>query len=133
MALVLVLALAGIDTRADEIVVIVNKDNTNIVETDFVVRVYIGRIKGWPDGTPVLVLDQPEDSSAREVFCQTVLRKSVPNVRAIWSQNIFTGKALPPRIESPDTAVKLAVAANRHAIGYIRMSQVDATVKVLGR
>ena len=129
----LALALAGIDARADEIVIIVNKDNTNIVDSDFVVRVYIGRIKGWPDGTPVLVLDQPEDSSAREVFCTSVLHKSVSNVKAIWSQNIFTGKALPPRIESPDTAVKLAVAANRQAIGYIRTSQIDATVRVLGR
>ena len=129
-----VLLMAGpLCARAEDIVIIVNRDNVNVVDAAFVQRVYVGAIKGWPDGKPVLVFDQPEGSDAREIFCTTVLKKSVTNVKAIWSQNIFTGKALPPRIESPDSAIKQVVAANRHAIGYIRASQVDATVKVLGR
>jgi ABC-type phosphate transport system substrate-binding protein len=118
---------------ADDIVIIVNRDNTNVVDASFVQRVYVGTIKGWPDGTKVMVLDQPEGSEAREVFCATVLKKSVTNVKAIWSQNIFTGKALPPKITTPDLAIKQAVASNVGAIGYIHASQLDATVKVLGK
>jgi ABC-type phosphate transport system substrate-binding protein len=121
------------DAFADDIVIIVNRDNMNVVDAAFVQRVYVGTIKGWPDGTKVLVLDQPEGSDAREAFCATVLKKSVNNVKAIWSQNIFTGKALPPKITTPDLAIKQTVASNIGAIGYIHASQIDATVKVLGK
>ena len=129
-----VLSMASpVEALADDIVIIVNRDNTNVVDAAFVQRVYVGTIKGWPDGTKVLVLDQPEGSDAREIFCTTVLKKSVTNVKAIWSQNIFTGKGLPPKVTSPDEAIKQAVAANIGAIGYIHASQLDATVKALGK
>ncbi len=118
---------------ADEVVVILNRDNTQAIDRDFVVRVYTGTLKGWPDGSPVFALDQAEDSEARQTFCTTVLGRSVANVRAVWSQNIFTGKGFPPRVISGDAEMKRLVATNRNAIGYIRASQVDSTVRVLGR
>ncbi len=113
--------------------IIVNNDNTFPVDREFVVRVYTGTIKGWPDGSPVFALDQPDDSEARQLFCTTILRKSVANVRAIWSQNIFTGKAFPPRVTTADGEMKRIVANNRNAIGYIRASQVDSSVRVVAR
>jgi ABC-type phosphate transport system substrate-binding protein len=132
-ALSIALVVGALDARAEDIVIIVNRDNPSVVDAAFVQRVYVGAIKGWPDGRPVLVFDQPEGSDAREVFCSTVLKKSVANVKAIWSQNIFTGKGLPPKVASPDEVMKQAVASNIGAIGYIRASQLDASVKVLGK
>jgi len=133
LSLFVLSTVSSVEALPDDIVIIVNRDNTNEVDTAFVQRVYVGSIKGWPDGTTVLVLDQPEGSDAREIFCTTVLKKSVTNVKAIWSQNIFTGKGLPPKITTPDLAIKQVVAANVGAIGYIHMSQLDATVKALGK
>lgn len=118
---------------AEDVVIIVNKDNTNVVDLTFVQRVYIGALKGWPDGSVVIMLDQPEGSEARDVFCTTVLKKSAPNVKAIWSQNIFTGKGLPPKVSTPDQAIKQFVAAHKGAIGYIRASQLDDSVKAVAR
>jgi ABC-type phosphate transport system substrate-binding protein len=131
----LLLALLAMSTGvfAEDIVIIINKDNANAVDTIFVQRVYVGTVKGWPDGSVVMVLDQPEGSEAREVFCSTVLKKSVPNVKAIWSQNIFTGKGLPPKVSSPDLAIKQFVATNKGAIGYIRASQLDDSVKTIAK
>ena len=54
-------------------------------------------------------------------------------MRAIWLQNIFSGNGLPPKIASPDAAVKLLVVNNRNAIGYILASQVDSTVRVIAK
>jgi len=132
MLSVWLLAAVGI-AHAEDVVVIMNKDNPNAVNTSFVVHIYTGAVRGWPDGSPVMAFDQAEDAEAREVFCTAVLRKSAANVRAIWSQNIFTGKGLPPKVVGADAAMKRMVAANRNAIGYIHASQVDDTVKVLGR
>lgn len=132
-AMLAVLLLAAPTASAEDVVVIVNKSNTHAIDADFIVRVYLGTVKGWPDGSSVVLYDQAEDSPAREAFCNNVLRKNVRNVKAIWSQNIFTGKGLPPKILSPDAAVKKAVASQPTAIGYILASQVDDTVRVVGR
>jgi ABC-type phosphate transport system substrate-binding protein len=119
--------------RADDVLVIINKDNPNAVNAEFVTRVYTGALKGWPDGNAVMVFDQSDETEVRELFCASVLRRSLANVKAIWSQNIFTGKGMPPKVAAPDAAMKRAVASNRYAIGYIRASQLDDTVKVAAR
>jgi ABC-type phosphate transport system substrate-binding protein len=116
---------------AEDIVVVMNRENANTIDLAYVARIYSGALKAWPDGSPVFALDQPEDSETRTIFSTQVLNRSVANMRAIWSQNIFTGKGLPPKIVSPDIEMKRLVATNRNAIGYIRATQVDGSVKVI--
>lgn len=132
-ALALVLACGANPAHADEVVVIVNKDNTNIVDRQYIARLYTGAVKGWPDGSPAFPVDQMEGSEARAAFYAAVVGKSQATMRAIWQQNIFSGNGLPPKIASPDTAMKALVATNRNAIGYILASQLDASVRVVGR
>jgi ABC-type phosphate transport system substrate-binding protein len=119
--------------HTDSIVVIMNRDNTNAVDLAYVNKVYSGTLKAWPDGSPVFALDHSEDSELRAQFSTQVLSRSVANMRAIWSQNIFTGRGLPPRVVSVDAEMKRLVASNRNALGYIRASQLDASVKAIER
>ena len=125
-------AAVTLSAHADEVVVIVNKDNPNVVDLAYVARIYTGAATRWPDGSPVFALDQPEDSATRASFTAAVIGRSVATVRALWSQNIFAGKGLPPKVVSPDVEMKRIVAANRHAIGYMLASQLDGSVKVVG-
>lgn len=118
---------------SDDVVVVMNRDNANTVDLAYVAKIYSGALKSWPDGSPVFALDQPEDSEIRANFSSQVLHRSVANMRAVWSQNIFTGKGLPPKVISPDLEMKRLVATNRNAIGYIRASQLDSSVKVIDR
>ncbi len=117
---------------ADDIVVIVHKDNAQAIDLNYVKQLYVGAVRGWPDGTPAFVLDQPDGSPGRELFSTSVLRRSPANVRAIWAQNIFTGRGLPPKIAA-DEQMKHIVAGNRNAVGYIRASDVDASVRAIER
>jgi ABC-type phosphate transport system substrate-binding protein len=126
------LIAAGV-RAADDVVVIINKDIPHIVDKDYVAGIYTGRIKGWPDGSPVFPLDQGESSPARAEFYATVVGRSQANIQALWAQNIFAGKGLPPKVATPGAEMKRLVATNRNAIGYIRASEVDDTVKVLLR
>lgn len=119
--------------RAEDVVVIMNKENTSPMDLAYVAKIYSGALKAWPDGSPVFALDLPEDSEVRVQFSIQVLNRSVANMRAIWSQNIFTGKAHPPRIVTPESEIKKLVGTNRNAIGYIRASLVDASVRVIAR
>jgi len=133
-ALIAVLVAGGhAATAADDIVVIVNKDNPHAVDRAFVMRVYTGVSKAWPDGSPVFPLDQDLGGDVRDAFCQEWLGRSQAAVGAIWAQNIFTGKALPPKIVAPDERMKKIVATNRNAIGYVRRSALDDTVRPLTR
>lgn len=116
---------------AEDLVVIVNKANANAVDKAFVVKVYMGQTKNWPDGEPVFALDQNERNPIRADFNSNILGKSNGNMKALWAQNIFSGKGLPPKVVDPDTEVKKIVSTNKNAIGYIKASNSDDTVKVV--
>jgi ABC-type phosphate transport system substrate-binding protein len=117
----------------DAVVVIVHKDNPHAIDRNYLVAIYTGRLKGWPDGSPVFPLDQSDGSSVREAFYLHFVGRTAANMQAVWAQNIFSGKGLPPKIASPDNEMKRIVSTNRNAIGYIRASEVDDTVRVLLR
>lgn len=121
----------GSAAHADDVVVIVHKDNPSQIDAAYVAQIYTGTLKGWPDGTPVFALDQMEDTPARKQFYTQIVGKSAAAMKAIWSQNIFAGKGLPPKVASPDAEMKRLVATNRNAIGYVLATQVDASVRVI--
>lgn len=116
---------------AADVVVIVNKANGNPIDKALVVKIYTGEAKNWPEGGPVFPIDQGEDSSIRAEFNQSILNKSNGNMKALWAQNIFAGKGLPPKVVDPDAEVKKIVNTNKNAIGYIRSSSVDDSIKVV--
>jgi len=128
----LLLIVFGSAARAGgHVVVIVNINNDYEVSREDVGSFYTGRMKGWPDGSPVFLLDQDETTEARELFYHDYVGKSIATMRALWAQNIFAGKGLPPKLASQDADMKELVASNKHAIGYILVSEMDDTVKVL--
>lgn len=121
----------SVSAWAADVVVIVNKANTNAVDKALVVKIYTGEAKNWPDGGPVFALDQGEDNPIRADFNSSVLGKSSGNMKALWAQNIFAGKGLPPKVVDLDAEVKKVVSTNKNTIGYIKASSVDDTVKVV--
>ena len=116
---------------ASDVVVIVNKTNTNPVDKAVVIKIFTGVTKSWADGGPIFAIDQGEDNPVRADFYSSVLGKSSGNMKALWAQNIFSGKGLPPKIVDPDAEVKKVVSTNKNAIGYIKASSVDDTIKVV--
>lgn len=126
-------AVAGDAAAGEEVVVIANKDNPQLIDRSYLVGIYTGRYKAWPDGSPVFTLDQSEHSPVREAFCVQFLGRTVVNMQAVWAQNIFSGRGLPPKIAAQDAEMKRIVSTNRHALGYIRASALDDSVRVMAR
>lgn len=131
IAALLLGALLIAPAQADDVVVIVNKDNTNPINRALVTKIYTGATRGWPDGTPIFALDQDDGSQIRADFYTNIIGKSRAAMRAIWAQNIFAGKGLPPKPVNPDAEMKKLVSSNKNAIGYIRASSVDNSIKVV--
>jgi ABC-type phosphate transport system substrate-binding protein len=130
------LALAALVTGvpgtafSGDFVVIVNKASTATVDKATVAKIYQGELKSWPDGTPAAAVDLPEDNPLRASFSTEVVGKSVANIKALWAQLVFSGKALPPKMVASDEDVKKAVSGAKGGVGYIKASAIDDTVKV---
>ena len=116
---------------ADNIVVIINKENNQQVTKEFITKVYLGKIGTWPDGSTVTAFDQAEENPIHDKFYTEILGKNPSLVKTIWTQNIFTGKRLPPKIANPDAEMIKLVSSNKNAIGYINAANVDGSIKVI--
>ena len=123
-------SLLAAPAMAGDYVIITNKANTNAVDKDFVAKIYKGEAKSWPNGDSVAAYDLPEDNPARVAFAQGVTGKSVSQMKALWGQLVFSGKAVPPKKMDSDDDVKKAVASNKGAVGYISAASADGSVKV---
>lgn len=119
---------------AADLVVIVNPDNPLAsLSVEDAKRIYLGKDKSFPNGDRIAAADQAENSPSRKKFYADVIQKSESQLKAYWSQMIFTGKDTPPEVIGNDAAVKKWVAENKNAIGYVDGSIADGSVKVLLR
>jgi ABC-type phosphate transport system substrate-binding protein len=120
----LILAVfTGANVQADEIVAITNLAATPISKQQ-IVDLFLGRASAW---TPI---DQTVDSEIYVDFYKKATGHDTAQVKAIWSRIVFTGRGRPPKQQPDSAAVKKAIAANPNAVGYIKKSAVDASVKV---
>ncbi|MEI7447330.1 MAG: substrate-binding domain-containing protein [Burkholderiales bacterium] len=131
LAAALALAAATLPALANDVVVIGNKDNANSVDKALIAKLYTGDARSWPDGGQAVLFDQPDDNQLRGIFYTTVVGRSPAQAKAAWAQLTFSGKATPPKVVDGDAEVKRAVAANKNAVGYIKATSVDDSVKVL--
>lgn len=129
----LTLYIAVTNATAD-VVVIVNPANplASLSKED-VKRIYLGKDTSFPSGDKAEPADQTEGTTTRGKFYAAVVEKSDAQVKAYWSQMIFTGKGTPPSVVGNDAAIKKWVAEHKDGIGYVDGSVVDGSVKVLLR
>ena len=128
-SLILSLAVVTNPVFAGDIVVIVNKSNTNTVDKDTVAKIYKGHFKNWPSGGEVADLTLPDDNPETGKFCNDIIGKSLSHMKQVWSQMMFSGQALPPKQVASDEEMKKTVNGNVNAIGFIKASSLDDSVK----
>lgn len=114
------------------IAVVVNPSSgaSSITQSD-AERLFLGKDKNLAGAGAVVPMDQAEGSKARAEFLQKVLNKNESQLKAYWSQLIFTGKGTPPAAVADDAAVKSWLASHANGISYIDSKAVDGSVKVL--
>ena len=117
-----------------EIVVVVNPANpVETLTNKELVDMYMGRSLYFPDGSLIIRLDQDPESEIRKQFYRSLVNKSVADVNAYWAKLLFTGRATPPQTVGGAKGVLQAVENNRNAIGYIDSSELNDSVKVVGK
>ena len=113
--------------------VIVHPDRARVRLTREQLRtIYLKQRRFWDDGTPIVALNREPGSADRETFSQRVLGAASAEFVTYWNEQYFDGIFPPPTLSS-SIAAKRYVAADRNAIGYVEVHDLDDSVHVLLR
>jgi ABC-type phosphate transport system substrate-binding protein len=118
---------------AEDVAVIVNKSNPAAGLTMIELRkIVLGQQTKWPDGKQIAVLmtrpGQPERDSTLKIVCgMTETDFTLHFMHASFNG----GTADPPRAVGSGAQVRQLVAGAPDAIGFIKASDVDGSVKVI--
>lgn len=127
------LSVSALVAHADVVVIANSSTSISSLSRDDVYRIYMGKMKFFPNGTKVIPIDQPVGTPARSTFYSDILHKSDSEMKAYWSRIIFTGQGNPPIQEANDFSVASTVAKNKNCIGYVDSSAANQDVKVVFR
>ena len=117
--------------QAEVVVVMSARSSVNSLSKAQVSQIFLAKSAALPDGSRAIPLDQTDGSAVRNDFYNRVAGKDAAQMRAYWSQLMFTGKAQRPKQLASDAAVVQAVAASPGTIGYVNASAVNSSVKVV--
>jgi hypothetical protein len=116
-------ARASAESPSSEFIVVVNRQNAaKSVSRDFLADAFLKKASRWDGGETIRTVDQRADSSARNAFSSSVLKRTVRAVRNYWQQRIFSGGDLPPPELDSDDAVVGYVARYPGGVGYVSRS-----------
>jgi ABC-type phosphate transport system substrate-binding protein len=114
-----------------EISVIVNAANTDPLDAKTIKRIYLGKIKAFPNGQSITVLTLEDSKPETEEFRESALKKSNSQFQSYWAKLAFTGKGTPPTEVSNDAEMISAIKADTSSIGFVDSSAVTGDVKVV--
>ncbi len=119
------------EPSATPIAVVVGRESfLKEITKDVLREVYLRRQRLWPNGTRAIPVNLPPSNPLREKFSRSVLGRSTQDLVAYWNDRYFEGITPPAVLPSP-AAVLVYLAVEPAAIGYLALSDVDDTCRVL--
>jgi hypothetical protein len=106
--------------RTDEFIVIVNPGNRlRAVSHAFLRAAFLRKATTWSSGETIRPVELGKRFAARARFARKVLRKTPAQRRAYWTQQIFSGKGIPPPEADSEAAMIAYVRRHPGAVGYL--------------
>jgi ABC-type phosphate transport system substrate-binding protein len=127
----LLLSLAASAATAEVVVVVSANNPVESLSRAQLTDIYLGRLNRFPNGDPVVPIDQRERSPTHDEFYSQYLGQSPAQIKAHWSKLIFTGRGQPPRAVPDDEAAAELVAENPNAIAYVDAGAVNERLRVI--
>jgi len=126
---------AGADqgTAIEPLVIVVNHSNpVNDLTFDELRRIFLGNRSHWPNGRRItLVMREPGEPERRTVLHE-VCGMNEDQFKNHFVHGLFTGEILvSPKILSSPVGVRKFIFNVPGAIGYLRVGDVDDSVKVV--
>lgn len=130
--LVLAAVLAAREAAAEELKVVVHPENpVTEVSRSFLREAFLKKSTRWTRGDAIRPIDLTRKNRARDRFTREVVKKTPAQLKSYWSQQIFSGKGVPPPEADTATSVVAYVLANKGAVGYLPADAETHGVKVV--
>lgn len=129
--LFLCVAIFAASASAEVVVVVSAASTITRLAPENIAKIFLGKVTTFPNGVNAVPVDQAEGSAIRNEFYAKVARKNSSQLTAYWAKVIFTGDGFPPKQLDGNMAVRKAVANDPNTIGYIEISAVDSSVRVI--
>jgi ABC-type phosphate transport system substrate-binding protein len=119
--------------EAEPLAIVVNRSNPmSEISLADLRKLYRGQRSRWSNGRRVTLVMRDPGTPEREAILQTLYGVDEDAYRRGFLQAVFTGEAIgAPRVLASPNGVLRFVFNVPGAIGYVRASEVDATVKTL--
>jgi ABC-type phosphate transport system substrate-binding protein len=113
--------------------IIANRSNTvNGLTMAELRKLFLGDRGHWPDGHRVTLVMREPGEPERQTILRDVCQMNENDFKNHFLHGLFTGEILvSPKILDTPTGVRKFIFNVPGAIGYLRQTDVDATVKVL--
>jgi ABC-type phosphate transport system substrate-binding protein len=122
----------GSVAASDDYKIIVHPENpVTAVDRAFLRDVYLRKATDWSPGEPIRPIELTRRFAVRERFAQDVLKKTPAQLKSYWSQQIFSGKGVPPPEADSTVAAVAYVLANPGAIAYLPVDADPGKAKVI--
>ena len=94
-------------------------------------RLYLGEYVSGPDSKKLIALNQAADSPDREGFRKVVIGMTSDEIGRYWIDRKIRGQSGPPKSVGSADQVRRVVARLEGAVGYVRVNEVNAEVKIV--
>jgi len=125
---------ADAQTPADEsIAIVVNQENSvdNLTMKDLR-TVFLGERSHWANGRRITLVMMEPGQPERKAMLREIYRMSETDFNRHFLQGLFTGEVfVSPKTLATPVGVRKFIFNVPGAIGYVRSSDVDSTVKVI--
>jgi len=120
-------------SAGDEVDVIVSKANSTAdLSAADAKKIFMGDKSVWPSGKRVTILMLAPGQPERAVILKEIYKMSEGDFSKYFLQAAFSGRVTaPPKDVGSAAQMKQLVAENPGAIGYLKKSDVDDSVKVV--
>ena len=118
--------------EADDPVVIESLQQTPSSISKNALRAIFGmRLRNWPDQTPARVFVLPDENPTHSAFSKQILNIYPHQLRLGWDRLVFSGTGQAPIEVASEDEMREKVAKTPGAIGYLRRSMVNDSVRIL--
>jgi len=127
------LLFADRSTASEPLAIVVNQSNPidNLSSAELR-KVLLGGRSYWPNGRRITVVMREPDDLERKVILRDVYGMTEEQLKNHILRGLFTGEILvSPKILSSPAGVRKFVFNVPGGIGYLRLSDVDSSVKIL--
>jgi ABC-type phosphate transport system substrate-binding protein len=120
-------------TPTEPLVIVVNRSNpVDDLSSSELRKIFLGNRSHWANGRRITLVMREPGGSERNTILRDVCGMTEDQLKTHFLHGLFTGEILvSPKILSSPTGVGKFIFYVPGAIGYVRIGDVDSTVKVL--